>query len=552
MILVYLPKLSLDAFLEKSNFLLGVVFICGSILITILWAYVEKRIAVIQSLNVTNIAIEMRNKIYEKINKNNLLAYEDNQQYDALLKALNYTNVGADEIVSILSRFLTCVLTIIGVSYVIGEISPIMVIIIIASLILAHLCMKKVNSLLFEYQNNERLPKIRLVNYLAGLFNNKDYVTEIKLNNAFSFAIDILNSKRVHIAKESAEKDLHRFKWNFFAIFINNFQLLLSHIYFGYLLFSKTINIATYSTLFAAVQQFSSNFGKLLGIITELENKVNEASFYMSYLDDDTYEQEGTIDVKSIKNIEFKNVNFNYPNQPASVINDLSITINAGEKVAIVGENGSGKTTFLKMLLGMYPPTKGHILVNNSIDIQDINLSSWYNQISAVMQNTVHLPISIKENIALNHDINKQQLNDSIIFSGLESKIKSLNKKESTIFSTRFDKDGVDFSGGEKQKLSIARAFYKLGNVLVFDEPSSALDPNAEHEFFQKIYDLGRSKTIIFVSHRLSTVVRADKILVFKNGTVVECGTHHQLMKKNGTYAEMYNKQISNYWVNDK
>jgi len=182
MILVYLPKLSLDAFLEKSNFLLGVVFICGSILITILWAYVEKRIAVIQSLNVTNIAIEMRNKIYEKINKNNLLAYEDNQQYDALLKALNYTNVGADEIVSILSRFLTCVLTIIGVSYVIGEISPIMVIIIIASLILAHLCMKKVNSLLFEYQNNERLPKIRLVNYLAGLFNNKDYVTEIKLD----------------------------------------------------------------------------------------------------------------------------------------------------------------------------------------------------------------------------------------------------------------------------------------------------------------------------------------------------------------------------------
>lgn len=200
----------------------------------------------------------------------------------------------------------------------------------------------------------------------------------------------------------------------------------------------------------------------------------------------------------------------------------------------------------------MYPPSKGNVIINDSINIQDVDLSSWYRQISAVMQNTIHLPLSIKEDIALDHNINKQQLDDSIIFSRLKLKIEFLNKKENTILSTRFDQEGVDFSGGEKQKLSIARAFYKSGNILVFDEPSSALDPNAEYEFFQKIYDLGRSKTVVFVSHRLSTVVKADKIFVFKKGRIVECGTHSQLMDINGIYTKMYNKQIRKYLVNDK
>ena len=134
----------------------------------------------------------------------------------------------------------------------------------------------------------------------------------------------------------------------------------------------------------------------------------------------------------------------------------------------------------------------------------------------------------------------------------MKLKIESLNKKENTILSTRFDQEGVDFSGGERQKLSIARAFYKSGNILVFDEPSSALDPNAEYEFFQKIYDLGRSKTVVFVCHRLSIVVKADKIFVFKKGRIVECGTHSQLMDINGIYTKMYNKQIRNYLMNDK
>lgn len=177
-------------------------------MITIVWAYIERRIAIIQSLNVTDITSAMRDKIYEKIGKNNLLAYEDNQQYNALLKALNYTDVGADEVTNIFFRFLTCILTIIGVSYVIGEVSFIMIIIIIASLLLAHLCMKKVNKLLFEYQNNERLPKVRLVNYFAGLFHNKDYIAEMKLNNAFGFAIESLKSKLREKARKKTYIDL--------------------------------------------------------------------------------------------------------------------------------------------------------------------------------------------------------------------------------------------------------------------------------------------------------------------------------------------------------
>ena len=340
MILVYLPQLSLTAFMEKNNFLLGVSYICASILISVIWSYFERKIAVVQSLNTTDIALEMQDKIYDKINRNNLLAYEDNNQFDALSRALNYSNVGADEVINVLSRLLTCIFTILGVSYVIGKISFVMVIIIIASLLFAHFCMTKVNKLWFDYQQNERLPKVRFVNFLSGLFHNKDYVTEMKLHNAFPFSIDLLKTRRTLLAEEGAKNDIQRFRWNYLAILTNNFQLLSAYIYFGYLLFSKTINVATYSTLFAAIQQFSSSFGSLLGIITEMDNKVNEATFYMNYLSDDTYEQKGNINISSMEKVEFKNVYFNYPNQLECAIDNISLIINAGEKIAVVGENG--------------------------------------------------------------------------------------------------------------------------------------------------------------------------------------------------------------------
>ncbi|MCD8006523.1 MAG: ABC transporter ATP-binding protein/permease [Oscillospiraceae bacterium] len=549
MLLIYLPKMSLNAFLYKEDLWLGVGYICGYILIISVWAYVERRLTLKQSMNTQYISVELREHIYRKMNENSMLAFEDSSEYDALQKALNYTYVGADEVINILSQMITCILTLIGVSYIVGQVSVIIVIIIFATLILSHLCMNKVNDLWFKYQNTERLPKVRLLQYLQRLFNEKDYVSTVKLNEAFDYSIETVNEKGMAIAIEGNKKDRQRFRWNYLAIILGNVQLLSAYLYFGYMLFAGLLDVATYSALFVAVQQFTQNFNSFLGLFINLKNNVNEASFYMDYIKDEKYVQNGTEKIDNCEEIALENVSFKYPNQGQNALNDVSFSIKAGSRIAIVGENGAGKTTLLKLILALYPPTSGKILINGETDINDVDLSSWYKQLSVVLQNSVNIPLTLEENIAFRgeKDIDSGKIEDSIRFSGLEEKIDSLPKKEKSVFSTRFDKEGVDFSGGEKQKISIARAYYRDANILVFDEPSSALDPNAEYEFFKKIYELGRDKTVIFVSHRLSTVVKADQIIVIDKGQVAEMGTHDELMARNGLYCEMFTKQAENY-----
>lgn len=549
MLLVLLPKISLNCFYVEKKFKLGVAYICGYIMIVLIWAFVERQMTLKQDINVTCIRLKMRDIIYKKVNQNSMLAYEDSDEFDALQRALNYTDTGADELINVVSRIVTCILTLIGVSFVVGQVSILMVIIVFLALIVSHLCMRKVNDLWFKYQNNERLPKVRLINYLSGLWNDKDYVSTIKLNDAFNYSTKVLKSKTIDLTKEGVSKNRQRFKWNYISIIANNLQLLSVHLYFGYLLFKGALDIATYSSLFVAVQQFASNFGTLLNLFIEIRNNANEASFYMGYIKDQKYIQNGKKDIKEFEEIHLVNVGFKYPNQEKNALYNISFSIQAGEKIAIVGENGAGKSTLLKLILGLYYPSKGRIVFNENIDITDIDLSSWYSHVAVVMQNSTNIPLTIEENISLcdEKDTDSIKLEESILFSGLTEKINSLSKREKTVFSTRFDKNGVDFSGGEKQKVSIARAYYRKANVLIFDEPSSALDPNAEYDFFKKVYDLGKEKTIIFISHRLSTVVKADKIIVLDKGKIVGLGNHKELINKCDIYTEMFNKQAENY-----
>ena len=549
MLLVLLPKLSLNCFYLEKIFKLGVVYICGYVVIILIWAFVERVMTLKQDMNITCIRLEMRDVIYKKINQNSMLAYEDSNEFDALQRALNYTDVGADELISIVSKIATCVLTLIGVSFVVGRVSVLMVLVIFATLIISHICMHKVNDLWFNYQNRERLPKARLINYLSGLWNDKDYVSAIKLNGAIKYSTDVLKIKTLELTGEGISKNKQRFKWNYISILASNIQLFSAHFYFGYMLYNGTLDIATYSALFVAIQQFASNFEELLNLFIEIKNKVNEASFYMEYIKNQNYVQDGKQNIEKFKEISLLNVCFKYPNQENNALCNVSLGIQSGEKIAIVGENGAGKTTLLKLISGLFYPSEGKIIFNNDIDIKDLNISTWQRHLAVVMQNSVNIPLTVEENISLcgEKDTDSIRLEESISFSGLTDKINSLSKKEKTAFSTRFNRDGVDFSGGEKQKISIARAYYRDADVLIFDEPSSALDPNAEYDFFKKMYELGKEKTVMFVSHRLSTVVKADKIIVLDKGKIVEMGTHKELMRRCGKYAEMFNKQAENY-----
>ena len=245
--------------------------------------------------------------------------------------------------------------------------------------------------------------------------------------------------------------------------------------------------------------------------------------------------------------MEFKNVFFTYPNSNFTLTN-ISFKVNKGEKIAIVGENGVGKSTVLKLLLRLYDPDKGDILFNN-INLKKWPIKSLRNEIGLTSQFPNIYALSFLDNICLyNEELTESQLDDII------RKFKFQNvfdKNDASIFSQvskQFDKKGILLSGGEKQLLALSRIATKDFGLFVLDEVSSSLDPNAEYEFNKKLFEIIGSNTAIIIAHRLSSIKNVDRILVINNGSIIESGTHQELIERGGVYSKMYKRQASGYF----
>ncbi|HSH55671.1 MAG TPA: ABC transporter ATP-binding protein [Candidatus Limnocylindrales bacterium] len=246
--------------------------------------------------------------------------------------------------------------------------------------------------------------------------------------------------------------------------------------------------------------------------------------------------------------IEFENVSFSYPGQEAAVFKNLSFTIASGERVAIVGENGAGKSTLIKLLLRFYRPTGGRILIDGH-DLQDIAIESWYEQLATLFQDFNQYPFPISENIEVakpTYAGDQQRLLEAAKLSNVDSFVQNYKFGWETVLDNSFEK-GVEPSGGQWQRVALARAFYRHANVLILDEPTAAIDAKAEYDIFNNIFKHYQEKTAIIVSHRFSTVRKADRILVFEHGKVVEAGSHSELIMRRGLYADMFNKQAEGY-----
>ena len=244
--------------------------------------------------------------------------------------------------------------------------------------------------------------------------------------------------------------------------------------------------------------------------------------------------------------IEFKNATFHYPNTEYKVFDNLNLKIESGDKVAIVGENGAGKSTLIKLLMRFYLLDSGEILING-VDIRDIKINSLYSQVATLFQDFNHYAMSATDNIAISGiGVDQNAVEKSAKLSGAHNLIQKLPKKYKTYLDMSF-KDGVDLSGGQWQRIALARAFYRNANMIILDEPTSAIDAKAEYEIFNNIFEKHDGKTAIIVSHRFSTVRKADHIVVIDEGKIVESGTHSELVQHNSKYAEMFNKQAEGY-----
>jgi ATP-binding cassette subfamily B protein len=246
--------------------------------------------------------------------------------------------------------------------------------------------------------------------------------------------------------------------------------------------------------------------------------------------------------------LECKGVSFGYKDAPTQALTDISFTVRPGEKIALVGCNGSGKTTLVKLLLHLYEPTEGQILLDG-IDASEYSLESWRRQFGVVFQDLKTFSMSVAENVLMRPlaEGDEERVIEALKQSGGWDKVQSLPNGIHTTLTREFDDKGVVLSGGESQKIALARIFADPSPIVILDEPSSALDPIAEYTMFNNMLRACEGRTLLFISHRLSSAVLADRVILLDGGRIVEMGPHEELMRANGHYAEMFRKQAENY-----
>jgi ABC-type multidrug transport system fused ATPase/permease subunit len=315
--------------------------------------------------------------------------------------------------------------------------------------------------------------------------------------------------------------------------------------------FTKAIGIGSYTFYLTNISTASSAFNVIQVTVSGLFEQLPYIRELRKYLDLEDLVIKPTAPVAVEQNapkIEFKNVSFKYPNTEKFVLKDLNFVINPGEKVALVGENGAGKTTLIKLLARFYDVTDGEILVNNT-NIKEIDLATYYKLWGVLFQSFAKLWFSVRENIGIGNteDVNNMSLIEQAAKKAdADSFINALPHKYETLLSRDF-KDGTELSGGQWQKLGIARAMFADPKLIVLDEPTSALDALAEAEVFKSINELSKESTVFVISHRFATVRNANRILVLKDGKLLEQGTHEELIQNNSLYSEMFNEQAKGY-----
>ncbi|MCR5279145.1 MAG: ABC transporter ATP-binding protein/permease [Lachnospiraceae bacterium] len=491
--------------------------------------------------------------LYERAKELDLECYDNPEYYNEMVLAISEVDNQIERCITFLCNVFAGLATFItsGIYFVKKDVLSITFA--VASFFVTFFFMQAYNRLSYKIRV-ERNPHERKREYVKRVFYLGDYAKEIRLNPEVKDSLTKTFAEANSEVYNTEKKYAYR---HFFQRYMGNYvgnDFFCDVLYIGYLVFKAAVLKAL---SFSTVAILYNSFGRMkrsLRVFTDTYPFACETSLYVqkirNFLEYETkLSSEGDlVPLDSAHAIKTEGLSFAYDKEKEPLLNDINLDIKPGEKIALVGYNGAGKTTLVKLLMRLYDPDGG-VIKMDSEDIRKYDLGKYRKSIGVVFQDFKIFAGTVAENVVMD-DYNEREadaVNRALTDSGLKRRIDSTEKGLNTNLTTEIYEDGINLSGGEAQKLAIARVFYQNSGFMILDEPSSALDPIAEYQLNHAMLTATKDKTVIFISHRLSTTRIADRIVMLENGRVVEKGTHEELLSRNGKYAAMWKVQAGAY-----
>lgn len=491
---------------------------------------------------------KLNSTLYEKAHSLDLESYDNPDFYNNFILTIESSSDNIQGLLGLVQHYVSNVASLVTIASIIFAIDPICLLIIVASILIFLPLSTKIGNL----QMGRRIDNTkfhRRSDYFQRIFYLQDYAKEVRMNNIRPLLMERYNDSADDVIanqKKYWKKIASCYAVQQVGVQALGFMFILP-LYLGYCVLVKhSLSAGDFVATFNGAYSIAMSLNFLTvwanAVFSERAKMIEK---YREFLKSDFKIKNGEkmAECSKPKTISIKNMSFTYPDNDKPTLNNINLEIKPYEKIALVGYNGAGKTTLTNLLLRLYDVTEGEILIDGE-DIRDMTVSSHRDRFAAVFQDFQVFACSVGENVALDERVNSESVMSALSHSGFSKELKNGTDTE---LLREFDDNGIVLSGGEAQKIAIARAFYKDCPYVILDEPSANLDPIAEYKLNQAMIEAAEHKTVIFISHRLSTTIVADKIYVMENGEIIESGSHEQLMAQGGTYAKMFTLQAEKY-----
>lgn len=514
--------------------------------------------------------LKMQAELFKKAHSLDIACFDDPEFYNDFVWAMEQSDKRAVEVVEDTGKLINRLVASTTLVSLMMTVEPLLAVIMLVTSA-ANIVINTIQNKLSFRQNKENTPLRRKKNYINRVYRLADHAKELRISDAGELLMKEYDDNTQKLIDVGLKYGKKHFMLNLFGWLV--FGEALYFVFLIYLILQMDAGVLQIGSFVA----ITTVYWRIRWILSDLIGRLTKYSMHSLFIEKyraffrfEPTVKSGGLDVPEFESFEMRNVSFSYefdalpkykfhdedyipPKKESGkdVLSNISLSFKKGKKLAIVGYNGAGKTTLIKLIMRLYDPTEGQILYNG-IDIRQFEIKQYREKIGAVFQDYKIFATSIAENVMNGiyaESTDREKVIDALEMADFTEKLNTMEQGIDTHLTREFDDNGANLSGGEQQKIAIARVFARDCNLMILDEPSSALDPNAEYKLNQSITEKTKDKTVVFISHRLSTTRMADRIYMFDSGRLAESGSHTELMALNGKYAEMFSLQAKKYQI---